>query len=150
MACDQRRVPSASPLQMTADNLSALTSPQHVVEKYQKCCKKTQTHVYRNIDLRVGHLQPAWILALSTYPSHIPIYIIKEKRFIYIYTHTNGYLFLCLFLSLRLSPNNVDKLDNFSPNPVSMRYTGYPLVGQTSQTRGPNTHLEHTYDTQNM
>ena len=60
---------------MTADNLSALTSPQHVVEKCHFRGQKNRTRRYPMRDKRMGILQPACLLAMSTYPATIPIYI---------------------------------------------------------------------------
>ena len=129
MARDQRRMHSATPIQMTRGHrVRQLHNHFSTIRcgEVQKCCKKTQTHDYQKRDLQVGHLQPAWILAMSTYPAHTPIYINLFFSNIYIYVDTSGCPFLCFFLCLRLSRNNVDKVDNFSPNPISMRYTCTP------------------------
>jgi len=50
---------------MTADNLSALTSPQRVVEKCHFRGQKNRTQQYSPCVWHVDSPQPAWLLALT-------------------------------------------------------------------------------------
>ena len=124
---------------MSTDNLSVLDFSTTYCGEVLKVLVFCTPCVISTMTYTWACLKPAWILALKTYPAHIPINITLLKRYLYISKWVSGYECMCLFI---FSRNPMFWWTETHEHQYSCGILAYPSRMHVAENIHPNTHLE--------